>query len=130
MAFAKVENMHLKFLASNQSAICADLYQNVDAVAASDHDQSVGQRVILPATFTGSPCDMHRHYQDAIATVRKYGKPDYFITVTCNPAWPDINEALLPGQNAADQPDIVARVFRGQLNKLLHEIVEDSIFGR
>ena len=40
MALAKVENMRLKFLASNQSAICADLYQNiVDAVAASDHDQ-------------------------------------------------------------------------------------------
>ena len=27
MAFAKVENMRLKFLASNQSAICTDLYQ-------------------------------------------------------------------------------------------------------
>ena len=47
MAFAKIENMRLKFLASNQSAIHADLYQNtVDAVAASDHDQNVSQRVI------------------------------------------------------------------------------------
>ena len=65
MAFAKVENMRLKFLASNQSTVCADLYQNiVDTVAASDHDHSVSQRVILPATFTGSSCDMHRHYQD------------------------------------------------------------------
>ena len=79
--------------------------------------------------ITGSLRDMHRCYQDAMATVRKYGKHDYFITVTCNPAWPDINEALLPGQNAADQPDIVARVFRRQLNKLLCEIVDDGIFG-
>ena len=70
MAFAKVENMRLQFLASNQSAIHADLYQNiVDTAAASDSDQSVGQRVILPATFTGSPHDMHHHYQDAMATV-------------------------------------------------------------
>ena len=73
---------------------------------------------------------MHCHYQDAMATVRKYGKLDYFITVTCNPAWPDINKALLPGQNAADRPNIVARVFRGQLNKLLHKIVDDGIFRR
>ena len=95
MAFAKVESMRLKCLASNQSAVRADLYQNVvNAVAASYHDHSVGQRVILPATFTGSPGDMHRHYQDALATVGKYGKLNYFITVTCNPAWPDINEAL------------------------------------
>ena len=73
---------------------------------------------------------MHRRYQDAMTTVRKYGKPDYFITVTCNPAWPDINEALLPGQNVTDGSDIVARVFRVQLNKLLHEIVDNGIFGR
>ena len=73
---------------------------------------------------------MHRCYQDGMATVRKYGKPDYFITVTCNPAWPDIIEALLHGRNAADQPNIVARVFRGQLNKLLYEIDDEGIFGR
>ena len=39
MAFAKVENMRLNFLASNQSAVHADLYQNiVDAIVVSDHD--------------------------------------------------------------------------------------------
>ena len=84
----------------------------------------------MPAIYTGSLHDMHCRYQGAMDTVRKYGKPDYFITVTCNLAWPDINEALLPSQNVVDQPDIVARVFRGQLNKLLHEIVNDGIFGR
>ena len=42
MAFTKVKNMRLKFLASNQSAVHANLYQNiVDAVAASDYDHSV-----------------------------------------------------------------------------------------
>ena len=73
---------------------------------------------------------MHHRYQDAMATVQKYGKPDNFIMFTCNPAWPDINEALLSGQNASDWRDIVTRVFRGQLNKLLREIMNDSIFGR
>ena len=39
-------------------------------------------RVILPATFTGGPRFMTGQYADAMATVRKLGKPDLFITFT------------------------------------------------
>lgn len=47
----------------------------------------VGRRVILPSSFVGSPRDMNARYQDAMAIVRNCGKPDYFITMTCNPKW-------------------------------------------
>lgn len=30
---------------------------------------------------------MNARYQDAMAIVRNCGKPDYFITMTCNPKW-------------------------------------------
>ncbi|CAE1250270.1 unnamed protein product [Acanthosepion pharaonis] len=40
---------------------------------------------ILPATFTGSPRYMHARTQDAMIYVRKYGRPDLFVTFTCNP---------------------------------------------
>jgi hypothetical protein len=33
---------------------------------------------------------MQMNYQDALAIVREFGKPDYFITFTANPAWPEI----------------------------------------
>jgi len=59
----------------------------------------------------GSPRNMLQHYQDAMAIVRKYGKPDIFITMTCNPNWREIKENLLPNQQPADRPDICARVF-------------------
>ena len=41
---------------------------------------------------------MHKLYQDGMAIVRVFGKPDLFITITCNPKWPEIQNALFIGQ--------------------------------
>lgn len=38
---------------------------------------------------------MHQYSQDAMTYVRKYGRPDLFITFTCNPNWIEITELLL-----------------------------------
>ena len=46
---------------------------------------------------------MFQLYQDAMAIVRKYGKPDLFITMTCNLKSREIEENLLPGQSASDR---------------------------
>ena len=45
---------------------------------------------------------MQQHFQDAIAVAWFYKKIDIFLTMTANPNWPEIQEALLPGQTAAD----------------------------
>lgn len=67
---------------------------------------------LLP--FVGSPRNMLQNYQDAMATVRKYGKPDLFITFTCNPAWPEIVNTIHPWETANNRPDIVVRVFHAK----------------
>lgn len=67
--------------------------------------------------------------QDGMARVRTCGNPDIFLTMTCNPNWPEIKEALLPGQSSADRPDIVARVFRQKLAALKHLILNKDLFG-
>jgi putative lipoic acid-binding regulatory protein len=54
-----------------------------------------------------TPRDMHRRYQYLTAIVRKFGKPDLFVTVTCNPEWPEMAAALLESNTPADRPDIV-----------------------
>ena len=46
-----------------------------------------------------------------MAIVRCVGKPNLFITFTCNPTWPEIQAELLPNQSAVDRPDLTARVF-------------------
>ncbi len=95
-----------------------------DAVSINDvvEGSAYGKRVILPSSFTGSPRDMHQRYQDSMARVRHFHKPDLFITMTCNPKWQEILDALPPGQTAADRPDIVARVFHMKLEALLVDL--------
>jgi hypothetical protein len=65
-----------------------------DAVAGDANVEDIGKVFILPATFTGSPRHMHKYAQDAMAYVRNYGRPDLFITFTCNSAWHEIKGAL------------------------------------
>lgn len=65
---------------------------------------------------------MHHRYQDSMALVRRYGKPDLFITVTCNSAWDAITKQLLPGQRAQDRPDLTTRVFHSILEEIKHDI--------
>ena len=43
---------------------------------------TTGKRIILPSTFNGSPRHMNKLFQNAMALIRKFGKPDLFITFT------------------------------------------------
>jgi hypothetical protein len=58
---------------------------------------------------------MAQLYQDSMAIVRQYGKPDLFITMTYNPKWEEIVSALKLGGIANDRPNLVTRVFVGKL---------------
>ena len=128
--WAQTETNRLRFIRQNQETLRADSYAGVmDAVEVGVHPRDIGQRVILPSTFAGSPRQMHALYQDAMAIVADSTKPDLFITMTCNPLWQDIQLALEVGQTAQDRPDIVARVFRLKLSALQDEIFKKGIFG-
>lgn len=56
------------------------------------------KQVILPSSFTGGPRNMHESFMDAMAIVNEVGRPDLFLTFTCNPKDEDILKCLLPGQ--------------------------------
>jgi hypothetical protein len=72
---------------------------------------------------------MNQLYQDSMAIVRKFGKPDLFITMTCNPNWSEITHLLLPAQQPHDRPDVVARVFNQKLKELMKDLLKRKIFG-
>jgi hypothetical protein len=67
---------------------------------------------------------------DAMALVRRYGKLDIFLTMTCNPNWDKIKAELYPGQTAQDRPDLVTRVFRAKLEELKWRLMEKDILGK
>ncbi len=72
---------------------------------------------------------MTQKFQDAMAIVRTFGRPDLFVTFTCNPTWREITENLLPNQSYDMRPDLVARVFKLKLKELMDDIKNKHIFG-
>jgi len=55
----------------------------------------MGKRVILLASFTGGSRYMQQREQDDMVYVRNFGRPDLFITMTCNSQWPDIKSCYV-----------------------------------
>ena len=73
---------------------------------------------------------MWQNYQDAIGLCRFFGnKVDYFITMTANPNWREVQQNLLPGQRSEDRPDLIVRVFQLKLRALLKCLKEKQYFG-
>ena len=129
-SYCKIETGNIRFIQNEQRSLRADNYTNLhDNLIANDGDpRNVGQRVVLPATFVGGPRWMHARQADAMAYVRKMGRPCFFITMTCNPKWQEIVENLLPGQQPHDRPDLIAKVFNLKL-KALMDVVRSGAFG-
>ena len=128
--YAQIEQGRLRFIQCNQATFHVELYQGLADAAINGTDLNhVGSPSILPSSFIGGPRHMSQLYHDAMAIVRAVGKPDLFITMTCNPQWQDILGGLKPGQTPPDRPDIVARVFKLKLKALLSDIIEKNVFG-
>ncbi|KAK1652316.1 hypothetical protein QYE76_070121 [Lolium multiflorum] len=130
--YIKIENSRLDYIWNNQDKIRADLYQGLmDSLHAGEGSaDAIGKRTVLSTSFIGGPRDKRRRYMDAMALVRKYGKPDIFLTMTCNPNWDEIKRELYPGQTPQDRPDLVVRVFRVKLEELKNKLLHKDILGK
>lgn len=128
--YAKIESERLLYIRLNQKKLRSEEYIHLRDALLNDADPNqLGKMVVLPSTVTGSPRHMHEYTQDALTYVRKYGRPDLFITFTCNPAWQEIQDHLLPGQKSMDRHDLIARVFKLKLDKMMAAITKSCIFG-
>jgi hypothetical protein len=77
----------------HQKEIRADLYQGLlDSIQADEQQGNEIRKRILPSSFIGELRDKHHRYLDAMALIRKYEKPDIFLTMTCNPNWEEIKK--------------------------------------
>ncbi|XP_050256589.1 uncharacterized protein LOC126702031 [Quercus robur] len=133
-AYTCVEEYRLIWVRNHQLQLRSEVYFGIkDAVFRGDTTpSSVGKRVVLPSSFTGSPRYMIQNYQDAMSICRWAGYPDLFITFTCNPKWPEIESflSLIPAQRPEDRPDIIARVFKIKLDQLLRDLKHGKHFGK
>ena len=129
--YAKVETERLTFIRLNQNKLPVDDCIHLrDAVACDGNSHNIGQLVILPSSFTGGSCYMHERTQDAMTYFRNYGRQDLFTTFTCNPLWPEITDSLMVAQRSLDRHDIIARVFRQKVIKLMDLLTKGIAFGK
>jgi hypothetical protein len=121
--FHRLPQQQSKYRAARVAAIEDQLRAGVNAA-------EIGQVVVrLPAGFVGSAKWYQQLYYDAMALPIRYGKPDLFITFTCNPHWREIKAALPPRARWQHHVDIVERVFMIKLAQLINDIVKLEIFG-
>ena len=107
-AYSRAEAQRLAWVTLNQATLRADTYQGmVDAVndpSFTSGVSKVGSKIILPATYPGSPRAMQQNYLDAMSIVKRFGKPDFFIAMTAHPSWPETTAALRRGEYVASRP--------------------------
>ncbi|GFT29872.1 ATP-dependent DNA helicase [Trichonephila clavipes] len=125
-----LQSERLRYIQCNQKKLRVEEYIHLrDAVVSERNVYDVGQLIILPSSFTGSPRYMQEHTQDAMTYVRNYGRPDLFIMFTCNTAWPEIAIELFLGQKPHNRHGLLTRVFHGKLKILMNLITKGKIFG-
>jgi hypothetical protein len=127
--YVKIEQQMLRFIHQNQVNLCADLYHGIRDMELQDHNLAhVGRFIVLPATFNGG-----ERYMGQLSVRNGSGldvwKPDLFITITCNPQWPEVIENFLPNRHPGDRPDILARVFRLKLKAVLDDLLKKNCLG-
>lgn len=129
--YIKIETSRLDFHRNKQNQIRTEIMQGVmDSISMGETKAgNIGRKIYLPASFIGGPRDMRRRYLDAMALVQKYGKPDIFLTMTCNPQWKEVQDNLKYKEKADNRPDLLSRIFRAKLEMLKTELLTKKIFG-
>ncbi len=127
--WSKIEKEQLDYQRRRQDDLRTEVLQSLTDAMATDTSDNIGTKVILPADYTGSPRQMHGLYQDSMALVRHFGKPELFITFTCNPKWPEITCILKEDQSSSDRQDVVNRVFYLKLKEFQVDMFNRDLLG-
>ncbi len=130
MAWIQAENNSLNYIRKHQTEMRCDQYDSVRNAVNNQNQERIGRPVILTSSFSGSPRWYQAKFQNGIAICREYRKPDFFITMTCNPNWEEIKSNLLPNQTAQDRPDLTSRIFQLKKQQMVDDFVKGGIFGR
>ncbi|CAH1415436.1 unnamed protein product [Lactuca virosa] len=126
--YTMIESERLFFIRKQQKILRCESYEklrNHQALGSTDIS-NVGQRVILPSSFTGGARYMMQNYLDAMSLCKWFGYPDFFITFTCNPKWPEVQRFLKDTPlHPEDRPDILFEYVDPYISAEIPNINED-----
>ena len=106
-----IESQKLNYVRQHQQKLRVDNYMNLNAYNNESRTlgNKKGKRIILPSSFVGSRRYMEQLYFDGMAICGHIGFPDMFLTLTCNPAWPEIQRRVRKCNLRLDDcPDVVS----------------------
>ncbi|XP_076885973.1 uncharacterized protein LOC143535653 [Bidens hawaiensis] len=132
-AYMSIESKMLFYIRCQQKNLRCESYEKlVNLHNSGNFDiSSIGQRVILPSSFMGGARYMRENYLDAMAICKWFGYPDFFITMTCNPKWPEVKRFFNhKNLKAEDRPDILCRLFKIKLDSFVTDLKEGLLFGK
>nr|KAJ0214502.1 hypothetical protein LSAT_V11C400174020 [Lactuca sativa] len=132
-AYTMIESERLFFVRKKQKNLRCASYEHLRNVQHQGKTtfSNTGQRVILPSSFTGGARYMQQNYLDAMSLCKWFGYPDFFITITCNPKWPEIKRFLKDTNlKPEDRPDILCRIFKIKLDAMIKDLREKKLFGK
>ncbi|THV06152.1 hypothetical protein K435DRAFT_22473, partial [Dendrothele bispora CBS 962.96] len=92
--FTRSIESRLQYIRSNQDRVRARDAALMGAEVLPDIEN-----VYLPASFIGSRRWASQQIADSLAIAAAYGPPTFWITMTCNPEWPEITSQLRNGQD-------------------------------
>lgn len=131
-AYSMIESSRLNYVRHNQDQLRVNMYKGIhDRILRGDNDAtSIGMRIMLPGTFVGGPRYMFNNFVDAVKICNWIGFPSLFITFTCNEQWIEIQrEVKTTHLRAEDRPDIICRVFKMKLDRMIKDFKKGEIFG-
>ncbi|XP_052626960.1 uncharacterized protein LOC128133528 [Lactuca sativa] len=132
-AYTMMETERMYYIRRQQHVLRCDSYENLrnQKAQGTTDISNVGQRVILPSSFTGGARYMLQNYLDAMSLCKWFGYPDFFITFTCNRKWPEIKRFLKgTSLQPEDRPDILCRLFKIKLDAFIKDLRDNQIFGK
>ncbi|XP_035832920.1 uncharacterized protein LOC110876313 [Helianthus annuus] len=132
-AYTMIESERLFYIRRQQTHLRSETVQNIqNASNAGKKDMSkIGTRIFIPSSFTGGSRYMMQNYLDAVSLCKWFGYPDFFITITCNPKWPEVQRFLKDTTiRPEDRPDILCRIFKIKLDSITKELKEGKLLGR
>ena len=84
--YSRIEKERLKFIRRSK--------QTTDTNVLNEETVDDSDNLELPYSFMGSRKWASEQTADSLALARTYGPPSFFITMTCNPDWPEIKSQL------------------------------------
>ncbi|KAL5179103.1 hypothetical protein HKD37_01G000483 [Glycine soja] len=88
------------------------------------------KRDIIVETQNGELQRIHELHPSYLP-LHHVGFPNLFITLTCNPNWPEIRRLLSPlNLKPTGRPDIVSRIFRLKYEHMLSDLTKGQLLGK